>query len=105
MVRLIPVSRVIARREMPSAIICRAWARFSGVKLVHTLKLSFLCLSVKHKMTDCDFAPFRYIRGMAIEIKEQFQTPGQFIGALLAERNWTQRATLAIVLHVGELGR
>ncbi len=37
---------------------------------------------------------------MEVESK-QFQTPGQFIAALLAERNWTQK-TLAIVLGVGE---
>jgi HTH-type transcriptional regulator/antitoxin HigA len=37
---------------------------------------------------------------MASESK-QFQTPGQFIAALLADRNWTQK-TLAIVLGVGE---
>lgn len=37
---------------------------------------------------------------MAVESKE-FQTPGQFIAALLAERNWSQK-TLAIVFGVGE---
>ncbi|HEY5336890.1 MAG TPA: helix-turn-helix domain-containing protein [Rhizomicrobium sp.] len=51
-------------------------------------------------MTDCSFAPFVHIEEMTVE-SSQFQTPGQFIAALLAQRNWSQK-TLAIVLGVGE---